>query len=290
MFRVAILGTENTHAEAFIRLFNGEEGKKSEYEDIKVVAVGGHYKEQNQMLKDKYNLEFIINDLHDAAKKVDAAMVTARDGKFHAEMIAPFIEAGLPVFIDKPFTIDENEAIKLVELAKKHNVPVCGGSSTKLAYDVQMTKNKAKNSKINGGSVTAPLNMNNDYSGFFFYSSHAAEMTMEIFGWNPKSVYAETKNNNVCAVVEYDDFFVTNFFIDKTYYYNVTVLTDSEISSRNVDMSLIYKHECDDFANMLRTGKMQHSFHQLIAPVFYMNAVYKAYTTNEKQIINIPQV
>lgn len=279
-FRVGIIGSENSHAAAFMNIFN----KEKIYEDIEVVAVGGMDKESNQKLFEEFNLEFIAEKPEDMLGKVDAVMVTARDGKYHAQFARPFIEAGIPAFIDKPFTVDPKEAVELVKLAKSKNVPICGGSSLKNCYDVLMLKNEFETKKddVISGTVTAPVNINNPYSGFFFYSSHLVEIALAIFGYDPVAVKAEEKNGSIVAIVEYDNFSIANCFVDGCYQYHASVISKKRIYERMIDESICYKHECEEFVEMLRNKKMKYTYEQLVAPVFYLDAVYRSYTSGEK--------
>ena len=216
MYRIGILGSENSHASAFSEIFNKpDENGVFKYPDCHVVAVGGHYPESNQEVFEKYGLDFIAEKPEDMLGKVDAVMVTARDGKFHPEFARPFVEAGLPLFIDKPFAVDRDEALALAKLAKSKHVPLVGGSSVKQTYDIRMMQHTVKSGLggIHGGCVAAPVSMHNDYSGFFFYSSHLAEMSLTIFGYDPKAVTAFRNGDDVTVVVEYDKYDVTNHFM-----------------------------------------------------------------------------
>lgn len=287
MFRVGIIGSENSHAMAFARIFNGLEDGIS-YPDIQVVAVGGHYPAESQKVFDACGLDFIAADPKEMLGKVDAVMVTARNGRFHPEFARPFIEAGIPAFIDKPFANDAGEALALARLAKEKGVPLVGGSSTKYAYDVQLLQNAVKTGSagaVFGGDVAVPLNMNNEYGGFYFYSSHLAEITLTIFGYDPKSVMAFRQGDNVTAVTRYDRYDVTGHFNDGNYNYSATVFGKNRTLFRELDISLIYRHECENFAHMLRTGEMDQSYEELILPVYYLNAVKKSYETGTEQRI-----
>jgi predicted dehydrogenase len=294
MFRVGILGSENSHAEAFIKIFNeaGSNGEKI-YPDIKVVSVAGNYGEENLRLFTKYKLDFIAEKPSEMLGKVDAVMVTARDGKYHYGFAEPFLNAGIPAFIDKPFTSDGEEALALAKLAKKKNVPVCGGTFIKLVDDVISLK-KARESglgKISGGAVAAPLNMINPFGGFYFYSSHLAEMSLTIFGYNPQSLLAWEKEGNVTVSVDYPDYIVTNHFMNECYnsYFGAVFGKEGNMS-KNIDISQGYFCECRDFAEMLRTGKSHISLRELILPVYYLNAIEKSYKTGIRQLVNVPEI
>ena len=188
--------------------------------DIEVVCVGGMYEQSNKVLQEKYGVE-IINDANEMVKKVDAVMITCRDGKYHAQYAMPFVMAGKPLFIDKPFTVSIEEAEELVRVAKEKGALIVGGSSVKSAYDVLMLENAVKTNPkdVRGGTLVAPVNMQNEYGGFFFYSSHLAEMCLRVFGNNPIAVTAKAFGGNVVALVEYEDYVISLQFVGDSYVY-----------------------------------------------------------------------
>src|SRR5690349_14259413 len=56
--------------------------------------------------------------------KVDGMLIESQEGTPHLEKARPFIDAGLPCFIDKPFTCGLADARKIVELARSKRVPI----------------------------------------------------------------------------------------------------------------------------------------------------------------------
>lgn len=294
MYRVGIIGSENSHCMAFAKIFNGLENGIS-YPDIKVVAVGGHYPEESQKVFDACGLEFIAEKPEDMLGKVDAVMVTARNGKFHPEFARPFIEAGVPAFIDKPFANDGDEALALARLAKSKGVPLVGGSSTKYALETVELRDMVRSGKLGricGGAVSAPVNMHNEYGGFYFYASHLAEISMTIFGYDVKSVAASLQGDDVSVIARYNDFMVSHHYHEANYNYTGLVYgtEGSYFKPININGSIgnpnsIYRFECDHFAHMLRTGEMDQTYEELVLPVYYLNAVEKAFTTGVEQEI-----
>ncbi len=279
MFKIGIIGTENSHAAAFIDIFRTDPA----YADMQVVCVGGMYEDANKRLQEKYGVE-IINDAEEMAKKVDAAMITCRDGKYHAGYAEKFIRAGIPVFVDKPFTVDAAEAEALVQLAQEKGVPIVGGSSLKSAWDILFLENVVNRDKkdVKAGSLIAPVSMDNEYSGFYFYSAHLAEMCLRVFGYDPIAVTARLCNNNVLAMVEYKDYTVSLHYVQDANCYYGQVVTSTGSYARDVDISFIYRHECEEFADMLRHGKMKYSYQQLIQPVYLLNSIHQSYSEGKR--------
>src|ERR1700740_1684993 len=60
----------------------------------------------------------------DMIGKVDGMLIESQEGTVHWDRAQPFLEAGLPCFVDKPFTCGVDHARKLAELAEKKNVPL----------------------------------------------------------------------------------------------------------------------------------------------------------------------
>lgn len=288
MYRVGIIGAENSHATAFAETLNGYKPEhKEEFADFRVVAVAGHYPEANQALCEKFGLEMVLERPEDMLGKVDAVMITARDGKYHAGFARPFIEAGIPAFIDKPFTSDPAEALALAKLARDKGVPLVGGSSVKLTEAVLAMKARveADPAKVVSGDVTAPVSLVNDYGNFWFYAAHLAECCLTIFGQNPEWVWANRTDKGVTVIVHYAGFDVTNHFIEGVYDYTATVITTDGVAYSPISLDDIYLMEVRCFADMVRTGRMSHTYEELVAPVYLMDAIVRSFESGEKQLV-----
>lgn len=281
MYRIGIIGSENSHAASFANYFNTPRADGSmNAPEFRVVAASGHYKDANKALKDNFGVEFIPDDFRDLIGKVDAVMVTARDGKFHYEFAEPFVKAGLPVFMDKPVTVSYAESKKLVDLAKKSGSLLCGGSAVKLSGDVEVLAGivKKQSENIHGGSVIAPLTIESEHSGFWFYASHLVETSLAIFGARPKEVYAVRNRNDVTALINYDGYTVSNHFMDWcTECYQATVITKNRNYNREIDYSLTFDKECEIFTNMILNNNMPQTYEDLIYPVYLMESLIKSY-------------
>jgi len=54
-------------------------------------------------------VDIIANELSDLIGIVDGLIIARDDADTHAQMAMPFLEAGIPVFVDKPLTVDAAE-------------------------------------------------------------------------------------------------------------------------------------------------------------------------------------
>lgn len=268
MYKVGILGTENSHAMAFTQLLNTEE-----YPDFEVTALYGLDKAPSEEIKAKYPEAVIVDCVDDMVDIVDCAMITARHGKYHKPFAMPFIKAGKPVFIDKPFTISITDATDLLEAAKQYNVPVIGGSGCKYCDELIEFKSEIFNGsigRVESAMITFAADMKSEYGGFYFYGSHLAEMAMTVFGYDVKSVSAYLKNGHLTAILRYDEIDLVLSFAKS---YTAIAYGEKGYVFKKITTNNIYKYEVNHFTDMVRTGVSSMTDDQLIKPIIILNAI-----------------
>ena len=92
MKRIAILGCENTHADAFLKCI------KAKFDDVSVVGVYSDDRAAAEKLNEKFGVP-IMDNYADAVGKIDGLIITARHGDKHYLYSKPYIESGIPMFI-----------------------------------------------------------------------------------------------------------------------------------------------------------------------------------------------
>ncbi|NLZ55541.1 MAG: Gfo/Idh/MocA family oxidoreductase [Clostridiaceae bacterium] len=288
MFRVGIIGTENSHAMAFTRFFNLPQADTGEvpFPDIRIVGVYGKDPATAQQIIDEVdNTLFLAEKESDFIGKVDAMMITNRKGSEHAAAARPFIELGMPVFIDKPFTSDYAEAVELAEMAKRTGSKILAGSSVKLAPDVVTMQRIVTNLRASGEFLSASFNYPADfesiYDGFFFYSPHLVEMALAVLGEGIESVQAFKAENDVLVVAKYSDAYTSWHFTKGAQQYSVVVYGAKRNYLREVDLSLIYELECTKFASMLKYGTMPQTYEQITLPVRVIECIIESLDTGK---------
>lgn len=282
MYRVGIIGTENSHALAFARQMNLPDpatGEKA-YPDVQVVGVYGPDTASAEQIVQEAGVSFIANDPAEFLGKVDAMMITCRKGSLHAQYAMPFIRAGLPLFIDKPFTIDVAQAQELVEAAKKSGSKLCGGSGCKLAYDVLTLQNAARGLKAKGellgGSINFAADPQSEYDGFFFYSPHLTEMALAIFGGDPQTLLAREVRGTRTVLLRYKDYDAALHYTRGSAASTGVLYGKNANVVRDIDISMIYGQEVKSFVHMLRTGEMHQTYEELVKPVRVISAIEEA--------------
>jgi len=278
--KIAILGTENSHAYAFASLIKND----PKYAGIEIVGVYGYDAAANKKLLDEGLAPYAAKNPHEVLGKVGGILVTARHGDHHHEYALPYIRQGVPAFIDKPFTVGLYKAAEMIKAAKKSGALLCGGSSLKYMDEAKPLARFAKKYRPVGGNVTAPINMVNPYGGFYFYAQHLIEILLTVFGTDIKSVYARNhgSENRISVIFDYGSFDVTAQFYD-SYEYTATVYAkEGSLRGATMDVTYCYELELDEFVKMVNTGIMPHSYEDLVRPLKLMHFIEDSYTRKKE--------
>lgn len=280
--RIGILGSDNSHALAFAKLCNIPDDKGLyAYDNIRVTAIYGKDDdaEHTAMVAREGRIEFIAQSPAEFFGKVDAVMVVYRRGSYHIPDILPFIEKGIPCWIDKPICSSVEDIQKLREACEKSGALVTGGSTMKYCYDILTAKNRIESGffgKVLGGNMNFPGDFDNPYEGLYFYGSHLIEMMLTVFGYDVVSVVAsENIHDRIAVIANYENCQVTLNFTSSSDFF-ITVYGSEHSITTQADISNIYKLGFDKFVEMLRTGRMPLSFDEMVKPVYILDAIHKS--------------
>lgn len=282
--KIAILGTENSHARAFAQLIRDN----AKYQDVELIGVYGYDAEANYALVDEGLAPRAATSPDEFLGEVDGVIVTARHGALHREYALPYVLAGVPAFIDKPFAITQADITELIDAAKASGALLCGGSSLKFLDELNPLKRFVAKGGIVGGHVTAPVSMVNEYGGFYFYAQHLIEIMFAVFGSDIRSVCArrpDAAQNRVSAVFDYGDYDVTAQFYD-AYTYTATAYShEGCLSAVAHDVTYCYDIELSEFCDMMRTGRMPEDYDRLARPARLLGLIERAYLEQREVMV-----
>lgn len=284
MYKVAILGCENSHANNFLRTVL-QDGLVS---DVEFVGVYSDEPAAAQRIHEQFGIP--VADSYDAfVGKVDGVIITARHGDNHYKYAKPYLDSKIPLFIDKPITCSEEDAKEFMAELQKRKVPICGGSMCVLTDLVQQLK-KAVAEKtygnVMGGYLRAPVIMNSPYGGFFFYCQHLVQVMTDIFGGYPKTVQAFPKGNNINCLIRYEDFDVNITFTEGNNLYYAGISCENDVVGGTYGFDGCFEREFLEFYDLL-TGKPQkQSYEDFFAPVYVFNAIERSLKSGGEETVN----
>ena len=291
MKKIAILGCENSHAATFLDFIYNTDN----YRDIEVVGVYSNEPAASKALNEKFGVK-VLDNYDSAVGMIDGLIVTARHGDLHYEYAKPYIESGIPMFIDKPVTIKESEAVEFMKELKARGVRMCGGSSLKHDAGVKALK-KEHLEEIDGatlgGFVRAPLDANSVYGGFYFYAPHLVEVVSEIFGKYPLSVEAKRQGKITSVKFNYDGYSADGMFVDGNYVYYACRHADKSVKGMNLESTkdnTWFESEFKEFYDMLNGAPSPVEYADFISSVFVMNAIERSLASGKEEKLNSYEV
>ncbi len=284
MKRIAILGCENSHANAFLKFIK----EKEEFSDVEIVGVYSEKTEASEKLNAKFGVP-IMNDHSEVVGKIDGLIITARHGDNHYKYAKPYIDSGIPMFIDKPITISESEAVEFMRRLKEKSIRISGGSSLKQDVFIRELKQDAKKcvgGKTIGGYVRAPYQSESVYGGFYFYAQHLVEMVCEIFGRYPISVTAKQNGSQIHVLFHYEKYDCVGLFCDKNNFYFASRMSETDAKSFVIPTTDDWFYEeFKEFYGILSGESQKVTYKEFVSPVFIMNAIERSLKSGKEELV-----
>lgn len=282
MKKIVILGCENSHADTFLRLMRQD----ARWKDTEVAGVYSDEPSAVAALCEKYGVRPMTH-YAELAGQVDGAMVTARHGGNHYRYAEAYLKSGAALFLDKPITISEEEAVRFAREFRQYKTKVTGGSTCKFEDTVLRLKADAageKGGKTVGGFVRCPLISQSVYGGYFFYAQHLVEIVSEIFGAYPDRVSACENSGKITVIFRYGDYDVTGLYVDGSQdYYALRAFQEGTDGGALTIDDVCFGRELESFRRILYGGEQEISYARLIAPVFVMNAIVRSLSSGREE-------
>lgn len=177
--RIGIIGAENSHTVNFGKMFNIDK----KFSGVEVTHLWGETDEFASKAAEKGKIPNIVKDPKEMLGKINALIVDHRHAKFHLEAATPFVKAGIPTFVDKPFCYRVEEGKAFLEMARKMGTPVTSFSSIAQSDSTYDIKNQLETiDGINHVIRYGPVDLDSQYGGVFFYGVHLLQPLMFMFG------------------------------------------------------------------------------------------------------------
>ena len=188
--RIGLIGLDTSHAVAFTKILNDPKHPQH-VPGGKVVAAykGGsedipsswdRVDKYTEKLESDFGIK-IFPTIELMCKEVDAVLLESLDGRPHLKQAIPVIEAGLPMFIDKPVAGSVKDALFIFALAKKKGVPVFTSSSLRFAKNTQAVRNGSIG-KVKRCETFSPCAIEPHHPDLFWYGIHGVESLFTVMG------------------------------------------------------------------------------------------------------------
>ena len=283
---IGIIGAENSHTAAFGKLFNIDKL----FPGVSVKYVWGETENFARIAMKKGNIPIMVNDPIEMLGKIDALIVDHRHGKYHLDAALPFLEQGIPMFIDKPFCYRKEKGEKFLALARKSNTPVTSYSSVANSFStIDIKRQINKMGKIKRVISYGPIDLESKYGGVFFYGPHLIEPLIYIFDNKVVKVRVNKIDKTGNANMIFDDgMMVTIIFSKKNRGWQTFVESDNGFVEVKPNINKKTPTKSDiDMVNMFRTGKEPRDHKNILHGVAILEALEKSAISEAWEDVNL---
>lgn len=196
MLRLGIVDFDSSHSVEFARRFNHKTHDREQFVDGAEVVLA--WPGSSEMAPERIpgfrskieSLEIpLVDSCQDLIGQIDAVLILSLCGAAHLERVRPFLEAGIPAFVDKPFACSVADARQMIELAQKNNVTMFNASGLRFSEEVLDVERHRKTLGAVQGAITyGPAKRAEGNPGLFHYGIHAVEVLFELLGTGCESV------------------------------------------------------------------------------------------------------
>jgi predicted dehydrogenase len=273
--RIGIIGAENSHTIGFGKLFNIDKL----FPGVEVNYVWGETEELAKAAMSQGQIPTIVKDPLEMLGNIDALIVDHRHPKYHLQAAEPFVRAGIPTFIDKPFCYRVAEGKEFLEMARRVGTPITSYSSIAHSdgtFDIK--KQVETMGAISHVTVSGPADLESPYGGIFFYGIHIVQPLMYIFGDDIRRVRISRSGKNATATLIFgNDMLATLVFKNLSYGWRTFVETKEgtvELKSRIEDS--VPGKNYTDMVEMFRTGKEPLAHESILKSIAVLEALERS--------------
>ncbi len=278
MLKIGMIGAENSHTAAIAKVLNID----AKIRGVRVTHVWGETKAYAKAAAEKGQIPTIVQRPEDMIGAVDAVAIDHRHGKFHLPAAIPFLEAKVPLFIDKPLCYRRAEGRKFLARARELGVPVCSFSTLpKQASFANLTRDVKKLGAIQTVVSTGPCDIRSKWGGIFFYGIHQVDMILRLVGYDFQRVQiVKGAGPNHTANILFRSGIVATMNLigpGARPAFHMSVIGEKG----RIDMPITmdessYLTGIKDFVHMFRTGKTAETEETMLGPVAVLESLEKS--------------
>jgi len=289
MKRLGIVDLDTSHVVQFtMRINNLEEIDQEQWIDSDCRIVAGFKgdseitdAERLQEYTDKlvgWGVE-LVDSPEDMIGMVDGVLVESQGGKEHLAKARPFLEAGMPVYIDKPFTCSVADGLEIKRLAEENGVPVFSSSSLRYALEVQDVLADSEGvGNVVGACAFSPAGLHDANPGLFHYGIHGVETLYALMGPGCVELSCYFEEGGEVSVGRWADGRVGTVRGTRAgaHAYGFTVWGDKGVRLERIDAKYIYRELLKRVVQMFETGEAALDLDETIEIVAFQEAALKS--------------
>jgi len=274
--KLGIIGAENSHTVAIATIIN----VKKKIKGCSLDYVWGETDEFAKKAAADGQIPNIVKTPLDMMGKIDAVLVDHRHAKYHLKAVWPFVEAGIPAFIDKPFCYRADEGKAFLKMARAKGTPVTSFSVlTHQASFQQFKKNLPRLGTIISAATYGPCDLKSQWGGVFFYGIHQVDMALHAFGFDVKAALITKNEPNATGQLFYPSGLIVTMNLIKEGCHKFGIGAVGAEGASNVAVKYDkdpYLHGVQTSTRMFKTGEEPLTHEQMLRPIQVLEALEKS--------------
>ncbi|MFH2068519.1 MAG: Gfo/Idh/MocA family oxidoreductase [Candidatus Omnitrophota bacterium] len=290
--KAGIIGLDSSHTIEFTRRLQAP-GCPSDQkvEGMKVVsclrfpspfqAEPDQDKRQNQM--EEWGVK-VTGVPEDVLSGVDVIMLEINDPSLHLDYCKKIMDAGKPIFLDKPPADNLRNAQDIFRLARENKVKIFSASSLRFAPQVIKLSREIPQPKI--GGALGPLGLAPAGSSIIWYGIHTVEMVQAVMGLGAKKVFGRRDPMGVSGIIEYGDGRRATVQLNEgVWHYAVMGLNDKAVKFLQIDVSRLYTDLLKKIVEFFQGADPPVSLEESVEVQAILEALENSVNTGKEQLL-----
>lgn len=190
--------------------------------------------------------------------QIDAVLILSICGAAHLERVAPFLEAGIPAFVDKPFACDLNDAQAMFQLAQQKQVSLWSSSGMRFTPEVmEFSSQESTLGRLLGVVSHGPAKRAEGNPGLLHYGIHATEVLCTLMGPGCQAVTAIHSAGADIVTGEWSDgrLGTVRGQREGSTAYGFIAYCENGVIPRSVSARYSYRNLCRQIVETLKSGR-----------------------------------
>lgn len=265
MYRLGIIDFDSSHCVEFTRRFNHVGMDADQIVEGARVILG--YPGSSLMFPERIPEHLpqvvgcgveLVNNPQEMFGRIDAVLILSICGSAHLERVTPFLKAGIPAFVDKPFACSLEDARTMFALAREAGVSLWSSSGMRFADEVLEFQQRGKlYGDLHGVLAYGPAKRAAGNPGLLHYGIHATEILCTLMGPGCQSVTTQHVDGADVVCGEWSDGRLATLRGLRTgsTAYGFTAFCQNGVIPQPTSSRFSYRNLCANIVETLRTGR-----------------------------------
>ena len=188
LIRVGMLSCNEGHTKGLWSSLLNPQGEQIRMTGMVMTHCWDINPEVNRAFAEEYGIT-AVGEYTDLVGKVDAVIMGTYNSLAYNHVLArPYLEAGVPIFINRPFSTTLAAAKEMIEVARRHNTPVMCASSFEFTREVEIARERVRQA---GGNLQG-YSATNSMSDYSTHGVHGVYLIHRIVGGPVRAIAYRT--------------------------------------------------------------------------------------------------